>query len=65
MGVLVDKIPGSRLSRVDGDAKVVTREVDRLIFDRALATAPAVQGGLQEISKFFGASQAKKWAEGT
>lgn len=54
MGVLVDKIPGTRVARVDGDPKAVAKEVDRLIFDRAMATAPAVQQGLQDISKFFG-----------
>jgi DNA polymerase elongation subunit (family B) len=59
MSVLIDKMPGSRLTRVDGDPKQISREVDRLIFDRALSTAPAVRQGLQDISKFFGTKPAR------
>lgn len=53
LSVLLDKIPGARVSAATHDPKTVSREVDRLIFAEAMATAPAVQGGLQSISSFF------------
>lgn len=53
LGVLVDQLPGSRVKSVSETPKKVQAEVDRLFFDRPLATAPATQQGLQDIKTFF------------
>ena len=53
MGALIDSMPGSRVEQSQCTPKQVEKEVFRLIFQRAAATAPAVRDGLRDISAFF------------